>query len=80
MIELCVCVSHVPLVCDDGGSVGGDVGRVVTLVAWRVPVVPVPSASRHLSSSLCGGSRFRTTLTQRTVYSFRHVQFCHNDE
>ena len=33
MIELCV--SHVPLVCDDGGCVGSDVGCVVTFVAGR---------------------------------------------
>ena len=26
MIELSVCVSHVPVVCDDGGCVGGNVG------------------------------------------------------
>ena len=51
-----VCVNceraRVPVVCDDVGYVGGDVGGVVTLVAWRVPLVPVPSASLLLCTFL----------------------------
>ena len=32
---LCVCVSHVPVVCDDSGCVRSGVGSVITLMAGR---------------------------------------------
>ena len=75
-----------PVVRDDGGCVGGDVGReVFILMNEGVPVVLVPSASPILSTSLwegpspvdrCGWLQHRvpgsdpTTLTPRTVHRF----------
>ena len=51
-----VCESHVPVVCDDSGRVGRDVGGVVTLMAGRGPCgTQVTPASPLLATSLWRG-------------------------
>ena len=94
MIELCVCVSHVPVVCEDGGCVGSDVGEVRS-PSWlaEYSVVPVPSVSPLFSTSMwevpvpwTGVVGYGTVCrrsevdTAHSEQAFRHAQSCNNDE
>ena len=84
----CVCVcAHVPVVCDDDGCFGGDVGSVVTLMAGRREGKGVGTQPRRSFPPPLwwepgcvdqGGWMRHRVQTRCTV--FRHVQFCYNDE
>ena len=77
MIELCVCVSHVLVACDDGGCVGGDVGECGHSPSWLrgVPVMPVPSRIRFPRTRVVGYGTVCWGRTQRRWHRARCTGF-----